>query len=334
MRTISTQLIILLSISTQLSENEKSNFLLQMRHVSEIVAFHDFTLPFLYDLIEKKRFQFGKFWLTWCAIIFSVFNNVIWFMEISYHLIMLHLIILFTIIWITVCPAGAVLRDWFDFKQFSFLIYWIHLIRIEVLTNKWKNVKQNWNYWKVIELFKELFYAFISIQLFSGLIGHSWSMIFASYGFDVYLYDIISDNVDKAIESIKTQLFKLQNGNILRGYLTAEQQISHIHKANTLVECVSDAIHVQVRFFFVFICLLFGICFILSFFPSRNVSLKICIWNKSCFWNWTKFVQTLWCFAAQQVAFCPLWLQKKWITDHRWLLVIQWIRHTFCHWLK
>lgn len=80
----------------------------------------------------------------------------------------------------------------------------------------------------------------------SGLIGRSWSMIFASQAYDVYLYDVAPEAVDKALVLIKDQLESLQKSGLLRGSLNAAQQFSHIHKAATLADAVEDAVHVQV----------------------------------------------------------------------------------------
>ena len=80
----------------------------------------------------------------------------------------------------------------------------------------------------------------------SGLIGRSWSMIFASAGFDIALYDVVPDAVDNALQLIKQQLESLENDGLLRGHLTAAQQFSHISKVSTLQQCVDNTIHIQV----------------------------------------------------------------------------------------
>jgi L-gulonate 3-dehydrogenase len=73
-------------------------------------------------------------------------------------------------------------------------------------------------------------------------------MLFASSGFDVALYDIVSENVDKALVDIKAQLLNLELKGLLRGQTSASEQFSLIRKAETLEDCVRDAIHVQVLF--------------------------------------------------------------------------------------
>lgn len=81
----------------------------------------------------------------------------------------------------------------------------------------------------------------------SGLIGRSWSMIFASQAYDVYLYDVAPEAVDKALVLLKEQLDSLESSGLLRGDLSAAQQFGHVHKATTLAEAVKGALHVQVR---------------------------------------------------------------------------------------
>lgn len=71
-------------------------------------------------------------------------------------------------------------------------------------------------------------------------------MIFASAGYNVHMYDIVAPNVDHALVLINEQLEKLEKDNILRGNLTAKQQMALIHKAESLEDCVGDADLVQV----------------------------------------------------------------------------------------
>ncbi|KAI2802451.1 hypothetical protein RDWZM_009911 [Blomia tropicalis] len=79
----------------------------------------------------------------------------------------------------------------------------------------------------------------------SGLIGRSWTMIFVSYGFDVHLYDVVPENVTNAMKLIKEQLDELEIQGLLRGQLNAAAQFGHVHRAKTLADAVSDAIHIQ-----------------------------------------------------------------------------------------
>lgn len=90
-------------------------------------------------------------------------------------------------------------------------------------------------------------------------------MIFASQGFDVFLYDVVSANVDTALGLLKEQLETLETQGLLRGKLTAAQQFGHVKKASTLLECVSDAVHIQVR-------VNPGVSFL--YFPQSNTQFK------------------------------------------------------------
>lgn len=74
-------------------------------------------------------------------------------------------------------------------------------------------------------------------------------MLFAAEGFNVFLYDIIDKNVDKALVDIKDQLKNFEKQGLLRGQLSVEQQMSLIKKADSLSHCVKDTIHVQVSRF-------------------------------------------------------------------------------------
>ena len=71
-------------------------------------------------------------------------------------------------------------------------------------------------------------------------------MLFAASEFNVAIYDVIGDNVDKALVDVEAQLKNLEAKGLLRGKINAKQQFSLISKANTLEECLQNAIHVQV----------------------------------------------------------------------------------------
>ncbi|XP_066438268.1 lambda-crystallin homolog [Eleutherodactylus coqui] len=79
----------------------------------------------------------------------------------------------------------------------------------------------------------------------SGLIGRSWAMVFASGGFTVRLYDIVKEQVTAALEDIRKQMVELKKSGMLRGSLSAEEQISLISGFNDLKLALEGAIFVQ-----------------------------------------------------------------------------------------
>lgn len=82
-------------------------------------------------------------------------------------------------------------------------------------------------------------------NIFSGLIGGSWAMIFASVGYQVKIYDIIPEQVEKTLQHVKQELLKLESENIIRGKLTAAEQFSCITGTTDIHELVRSAIFIQ-----------------------------------------------------------------------------------------
>ena len=75
-------------------------------------------------------------------------------------------------------------------------------------------------------------------------------MLFAGGGYNVYLYDVEHSQLTNAKKYIEEQLVRLEETNLLRGQLSAKQQIELINVSNDLNKSVKDAKHVQVQFRF------------------------------------------------------------------------------------
>ena len=60
-------------------------------------------------------------------------------------------------------------------------------------------------------------------------------MLFAGAGYNVMIYDILTEQVDNALKDIKEQMNCMQSKGLLRGKFTAEEQISLIKGINKFV---------------------------------------------------------------------------------------------------
>ncbi|KAG8188113.1 hypothetical protein JTE90_029041 [Oedothorax gibbosus] len=79
----------------------------------------------------------------------------------------------------------------------------------------------------------------------SGLIGRSWAMLFASAGYNVVIYDKDPKASEAALKVIEEQLKQLESSEMLRGSLSAAEQLKLITRTEDLETCVKDASHVQ-----------------------------------------------------------------------------------------
>ncbi|KAM8854971.1 lambda-crystallin homolog isoform 3-T3 [Spinachia spinachia] len=79
----------------------------------------------------------------------------------------------------------------------------------------------------------------------SGLIGRSWAMVFVSGGHSVKIYDNQPGASAKAVAEIRKQLQELQEAKMLRGQLTATQQLALLSGHDELAEALQGAFFVQ-----------------------------------------------------------------------------------------
>ncbi|XP_059199278.1 lambda-crystallin homolog [Centropristis striata] len=79
----------------------------------------------------------------------------------------------------------------------------------------------------------------------SGLIGRSWAMVFVSGGYTVKIYDNQPGQAAKAVTEIRKQLEELQEAHMLRGELTATQQLALLSSFNELAPALEGAFFVQ-----------------------------------------------------------------------------------------
>ncbi|XP_054738710.1 lambda-crystallin homolog [Anastrepha obliqua] len=79
----------------------------------------------------------------------------------------------------------------------------------------------------------------------SGLIGRAWSMLFASAGYQVMLYDILPEQTTTALEEMEKELHALHAKGALRGTLGPVEQFKCISVTIDIRELVNNAIYLQ-----------------------------------------------------------------------------------------
>lgn len=79
----------------------------------------------------------------------------------------------------------------------------------------------------------------------SGLIGRSFTMLFASGGYSVTVYDVEPQQNQSAKEDIWRQLSMLESQGLLRGSLSKEQQFANISYTESLEKAVTGVFFIQ-----------------------------------------------------------------------------------------
>lgn len=70
-------------------------------------------------------------------------------------------------------------------------------------------------------------------------------MLFAGAGYQVQIFDIVPEQIEKALSHIRAELHNLQSNGILRGSLNADQQFDCISGTTDLKELVKGAYYIQ-----------------------------------------------------------------------------------------
>ena len=76
-------------------------------------------------------------------------------------------------------------------------------------------------------------------------------MLFSAADYNVQLCDKEPKQLTEAIKEIEAQLKHLEKLNLLRGHLSIKQQLDNITTTENIIECVNDAIYIQVAAYFV-----------------------------------------------------------------------------------
>lgn len=70
-------------------------------------------------------------------------------------------------------------------------------------------------------------------------------MLFAGVGYRVQIYDIVPAQVENALRHLKEETKRLEKEGLLRGHLTAQQQLDRITGTTDIKELVRDAVFIQ-----------------------------------------------------------------------------------------
>lgn len=79
----------------------------------------------------------------------------------------------------------------------------------------------------------------------SGLIGRSWALVFISGGLSVKIYDKVPGAASSAVDSLRQQVEQLQQRKMLRGKLSASQQVALLSACEDLERAVEGAFFIQ-----------------------------------------------------------------------------------------
>lgn len=79
----------------------------------------------------------------------------------------------------------------------------------------------------------------------SGLIGRSWALVFISGGLSVKIYDKEPGGASSAVHTLRQQVEQLQQKQMLRGELSASQQVALLSACEDLQQAVEGAFFIQ-----------------------------------------------------------------------------------------
>ena len=71
-------------------------------------------------------------------------------------------------------------------------------------------------------------------------------MLFAAADYSVVVCDKEPKQLTDAMTEIRAQLHQLENLGLLRGHLTVDQQLANISTTQSIQNCVTEAVYIQV----------------------------------------------------------------------------------------